>query len=164
VKNAYIIIGLVLFGIVACTSNANKATTQAQVLTPVPASKVTVNQVVTKDDLANLEKRVEHLGEQLSLIHEYNEGDYRFLLFIMDHDLDAAERGEEGFGSFTDCFVPNLADAMKLGAPRKDVEARINRMINLAKKSVYLSSYEADLAKAGGVKAIRSYVKGNAGI
>ena len=75
----------------------------------------------------------------------------------MDRDLDAVEQGREARGSFSDYFVPNAAKALKAGAARKDIATRIDRVIALAEKEIYLSSLVAQLMKEGGSAAVRSY-------
>lgn len=113
---------------------------------------------ILKTTQENLGARVEELTGGLHDIQEYINSEPRFLLFLMDRDLDAVERGEKSHGSFTDYFVPNATKALKAGATKKDIDIRINRVIALAEKNIYLSSFVEQLMKEGGAKAVRSYV------
>lgn len=106
----------------------------------------------------NLKAQTEGLAGEMHDFREYLESDHKFFLFLMDRDLDAVERGENSHGSFTDYFVPNATKALKAGATKKDIDIRINRVIALAEKNIYLSSFVEQLMKEGGAKAIRSYV------
>ncbi|PIU42567.1 MAG: hypothetical protein COS98_02270 [Parcubacteria group bacterium CG07_land_8_20_14_0_80_35_11] len=133
------IIGLVCLVAVGCTNNQ----------TPTPASSTVTQEEYTQ---------VVSLNEELNELLEYLENDFRFFLYLMDRDLDAVEQGREPRGSFSDYFVPNAAKALKAGASREDITTRIDRVVALAKKEIYLSGYVAQLMKEGGPTAVRSYV------
>lgn len=141
------IIGLVCLFAVGCTNNQ----------TPAPASSAEVATVTKDQDVDRLKAQVASINEELNELREYLENDSRFLLHLMDRDLDAAEQGRETRGSFSDYFVPNAAKALKAGASRKDVTARFDRVVALAEKGIYLSSFVAQLMKEGGPTAVRSY-------
>lgn len=127
---------------------------------------------ITQAEYDELKGRVDKLDEYVKGIEErtfprifqdlseieYMERDPRFLLWRMDRDLEAAEQGKETHGSFSDYFVPNAAKALEAGASRKDITTRIDRVIALAEKKIYLSGFVAQLMKEGGPTAVRSYV------
>ncbi|MBI2003805.1 MAG: hypothetical protein HYS78_02420 [Parcubacteria group bacterium] len=142
-KYTLCVIGLVCLA-VGCTDS--------QMPTETP-----VTTLVTTEQHEYLEARVDSLSRELRELREYLEDDPNFLLRVMDRDLDAAERGEEPRGSFSDYFVPNAAKALEAGATREDVNARIDRVIVLAEKGRYLSSFVSQLMKEGGPTAVRSY-------
>ncbi len=79
------------------------------------------------------------------------------ILKAMDHDLDAIEKGGNACGSFSDYFIPNASDAIRAGASRKAVNARIERAVALAAKGKFLSSYEAEIVRRDGPRAVREY-------
>ena len=139
------IISLVCLVVVGCTNNQ----------TP-PASNVAVV-TITQEEHDRLKAQVASLNEELNELYGYLESDPKFLLYLMDRDLDAAEQGRDTRGSFSDYFVPNAAKALKAGASRKDIAARIDRVVALAEKKVYLSSFVAQLMSEGGPTAVRSY-------
>jgi predicted nucleic-acid-binding protein len=136
------IIGLICLVIVA-VGCADKQT-------PAP---VVTSEIVTVSEVA-------YLNEELRELREYLENDPKFLLHLMDRDLDAVEHGRDARGSFSDYFVPNMAQALKAGASKKDVEDRLNRAIALAERELYLSSFIAQLMNEGGPDAVRSYAFG----
>lgn len=105
--------------------------------------------------IASLEEEVAALRADLARL----ETDPRFLLLEMDFDLDAIEKGEEPRGSFTDYFVVNAGRALEMGASRQEIEARVDRLIALADKGIYLSTFVERLVKEGGTNAVRQYVK-----
>ena len=76
----------------------------------------------------------------------------------MDADLDAVERGENPMGSFSDWFAINAGHAFANGASKKEIDARTERLISLAKQGKFLSSYLERLMNDGGAKAVRDYV------
>ncbi|MDO8505193.1 MAG: hypothetical protein Q7S48_01260 [bacterium] len=114
--------------------------------------------IIYKKAHENLKAQVEELAGELHNLQEYLNSDPRFFLFLMDRDLDAIERGDNSHGNFIDDFVPNAAKALKAGATRKEIDIRINRVIALAEKNIYLSSFVEQLMKEGGAKAVRAYV------
>ena len=126
--------------------------------TPAPPVKSDI--MVTQEEHECLKSEVACLNEELRELREYLENDPKFLLHLMDRDLDAVEQGRDARGSFSDYFVPNMAKAMEAGASKKDVEARLNRAIALAEKKLYLSSFIAQLMNEGGPEAVRSYAFG----
>lgn len=140
------IIGLVCLFAVGCTNNQ----------TPAPASSAEII-TVTQEEHDRLKAQITSLNEELNEFREYLENDPRFLLHLMDRDLDAAEREQETRGSFSDYFVPNAAKALRAGASKKDITARFDRVVALAEKEIYLSSFVAQLMKEGGPTAVRSY-------
>lgn len=142
------VIGLICLFAVGCTNNQ----------TPAPASNTSAEvTTVTKEEHDRLKAQVASLNEELNELREYLENDSRFLLHLMDRDLDAVERGQKTRGSFSDYFVPNAAKALKAGASRKDITTRFDRVVALAEKEIYLSSFVAQLMKEGGPAAVRSY-------
>ena len=76
----------------------------------------------------------------------------------MDQDLDDVERGENPVGSFSDWFAINAAEAAKNGASKKEIDARVERLIRLAKEGKPLSTFVITLMDDGGPAAIREYV------
>lgn len=112
--------------------------------------------VVTAKQYGKLEEQVNRLTTEVDHLQQYANSRPDFYLWAMDHDLAAAERGTIPYGSFTDYFVPNARNALQFGATRRAVEKRIDKLIVLAKKKVYISSYEARL---GSPAAIRAYVE-----
>lgn len=155
-KYALSIIGLVYLAIftVGCADKQ----------TPTPAtSDVATVTTVTQEEHEQLKSEVAYLNEELRELREYLENDPQFLLHLMDRDMDAVENGRNARGSFSDYFVPNMAQAMKAGASKKDVEARLNRAIALAERELYLSSFIAQLMEEGGPDAVRSYAFGGIG-
>jgi hypothetical protein len=81
------------------------------------------------------------------------------ILTAMDHDLDATAEGKNTCGSFTDYFVPNAADALRAGATKEQINARIQRAVALAEKGKFISSYERELFSDGGAQAVREYAQ-----
>jgi hypothetical protein len=138
------IIGLVcLVAAVGCTNNR----------TPTPTEVVTV----TQEEHNRLKSEVASLNEKLKELREYLGKDPEFFLYLMDCDLNAIERGQEARGSFSDYFVPNAARALEAGASRKDIATRLDKVVTLAEKGIYLSSYVAELMEKGGPSAVHSY-------
>jgi outer membrane murein-binding lipoprotein Lpp len=127
---------------------------------PAPTTS-TAATLATKTDVNNdivyLKADVNELKSEVTELREYLENDPRFLLRAMDRDLDSVESGREPRGSFSDYFVPNAAKALRAGASKKEVTSRIDRVIALAEKKVYLSSYVRELMETGGPAAVRSY-------
>lgn len=142
------IVGLVCL-IAGCTNNQTPASG-----TGTEAPKTTV---VTIEQHEDLKAQVDDLTGDLRMLEDYLDSDPKFLLRMMDRDLDAVERGENPRGSFSDRFVPIAAEALATGAAKKDVTARIDRVIALAEKEIYLSGFVAQLMKEGGPAAVRSY-------
>ncbi len=89
-----------------------------------------------------------------------NEKNMVALLAAMDYDLNQIESGKDPCGSFTDYFAVNGWYAIKAGASRAAVNQRVDRLIALAEKKIYLSGYEEGLVKDGGTAAIRKYMDG----
>jgi hypothetical protein len=138
------IIGLVcLVAAVGCTNNR----------TPTPMEVATV----TQEEHNRLKSQVASLNEELEELREYLGKDPEFFLYLMDYDLNAIERGQEARGSFSDYFVPNAARALKAGASRKDITTRLDRVVTLAEKEIYLSSFVTELMENGGPSAVHSY-------
>ena len=81
----------------------------------------------------------------------------RYWLQLMDNDIEAVSRGNEPSGSFTDVFVPNAGEALKLGATRREVNVRIERAVGLAKKGKYISLGMKRMMDEGGPVAVREY-------
>ncbi len=149
------IVGLVCL-IAGCANNQTPASG-----TGTEALKTTA---VTTEQHERLKVQVDGWTEELPRfigelhdLQEYLERDPNYLLYLMDRDLDAVERGENTRGSFSDYFVPNAVKALAAGATKKDIMTRIDRVIALAEKEIYLSGYVAQLMKEGGPAAVRSY-------
>ncbi len=149
-KHMLSVINLVcLVVLVGCASNQAPASdSSAKVAT------------VTQEDYNLLKEQVVSINEELGELREYLDSDPKFLLHLMDRDLDAAEQGRKTRGSFSDYFVPNAAKALRAGASRKDITTRFDRVVALAEKEIYLSSFVAQLMKEGGPAAVRSYADG----
>lgn len=106
----------------------------------------------------NLEGEVKALKDDSRMLQGYLERDKGFFLYLLDYDLDAVDKGElHPRGRFSDFFVPNLHGALRAGATREEVGARLDRLIALAKRGSYLSGSVKDLMGRGGAMAIREY-------
>ncbi len=90
-----------------------------------------------KDLKEELQHEIDDLRQEIEI---YKSTDPRFCLGLIDHDLDATEKDKERVGSFTDYFVLNGVCALKAGAKRSEVDARMGRVIALAKKGKFMSS------------------------
>jgi hypothetical protein len=102
-----------------------------------------------------LEDRIENQENFIANLKKSPE----FYLIIADAELNAAENGNQTFGSFTDFFVPILYDGYtRGGVPKEEIKKRIDRAIELAQKGKFISSYQADLYNAGGEEAIHQYI------
>jgi len=121
----------------------------------------------TSDDLKVLKARIDELEAKVAALTPQAEAetleseepnDPSALLQILDQDLDAVEQGGDPRGSFTDYFCPTLAKALEAGASRKQVDARINRLIQLADEDKFLSSYQINLWEKGGSEAVLAHV------
>ncbi|OGF52224.1 hypothetical protein A3I27_01375 [Candidatus Giovannonibacteria bacterium RIFCSPLOWO2_02_FULL_43_11b] len=104
-----------------------------------------------------LKEQFDALKTDVRTLEEYLEKDPRFLLSMMDRDLNATERGRDARGSFTDYFIPTAVEAIRIDAKKSEVNVRINRVIALAIQGKYLSGYAAQLTEKGGPDAIRAY-------
>lgn len=139
-KYASIIVGLFILIVAGCVAGCVDKQT--------PAS-------VTQEEHDRLKQEVTSLNEELRDLR-----DPRFLLHLVDRELDAVENGRNARGSFSDYFVPNAAKALEAGATKRDIEIRIDRVIALAEKDIYLSSLVAKLMDEGGPEAVHSYAFG----
>lgn len=111
-----------------------------------------------KKEFNRFKERVEGFEKELDVVYDFHEKDPKFLLFLLDHELDLVEDKGKTRGSFTDYFVVLLADALKAGAPKNEVFYRVDRLIVLAEQKKFLSSYEENLFMEGGSKAVREYI------
>ena len=141
------IIGLVCLLVAGCSTNYSG----------IDNTKVRRTTVVTTKQYEYLKAQLDDLARDLYEFENYLERDPKFLLYVMDHDLDAVERGGKPRGSFSDYFVPNMAKALAAGVAKKDVMARLDRVVALAEKKIYLSRFVAQLMEDGGPTAVRSY-------
>lgn len=87
----------------------------------------------------------------------FDSDDHRFVLRVMDAELDAVEVDQSPSGSFTDYFVPMMAKAIEAGASRGEVSQRLERLIDLAHDEKYFSGWVQGAMEEGGARAIRSY-------
>ncbi len=99
------------------------------------------------DEKKNLEKFISNLKKNPE-----------FFLFVLDTELSSAEKSEEPYGSFSDFFVPTINEALNAGVSRLEIQRRIDKLIQLANKGLFVSSYEEELFKDGGIKAIINYI------
>ena len=84
----------------------------------------------------------------------------RFILARLDQCLDAMTEywgDKPGCGSFTDWFQPELARALEVGASKKEIAVRLDRVFSMAKEGKYFSSYLRQIDNEG-PDALQEYI------
>ncbi len=130
---------------------------------PPPSQSVEETYASTVE-FEGLKRDVSNLYDRISELEKEIETNPDFFIRRMDRDLDLLEKGQNPHGSFSDYFVPNAMAALKAGAAKKEVLTRLERVVALAEKKVYLSSYVGQLVREGGIEAVRSYIEGATGL
>ena len=110
-----------------------------------------------QEKIDSLERENKTLSSDLGMLHRLLERDWRFLLREIDDSLDAVARDDTAATqeSYTDWFGPTLQDLQKRGVGKWRLQIRINRLLALAEKGKYLSSYEHELVTRGGMDELR---------
>jgi len=125
------------------------------------------NQTITEEVVRISQQEYDSLidqGQRLKNLKEYNEWlekyisnlkkNPSFFLLVLDSELSAIEKSQDPYGSFSDYFVPTIHEALDAGVSRIEIQKRINKLVQLANKGYFISSYEEELFKEGGAKAI----------
>lgn len=100
-----------------------------------------------------LEERIDDLEDRL------NEVVVESSLAELDAYLDALESGGDYRGSFTDVFMPTAYRAFEAGAWKGSIEARFDRLVELTRQGLYLSSYHTALVERDGIEGFETYLQ-----
>lgn len=112
-----------------------------------------------------LRSEVDYLARVLSQLEgwaDHPRGAYS--LYLLDHDLELVERGEEPRGSYSDFFVPNMSTALEAGATKEEVGARLERLISLAEAGKPTSSFVRSMMDDEGPAGVRAYAESWIGV
>lgn len=140
------------------TSCESKSGKRVRDMKNITASKTTV--LISQqeyDSLKNQAQQAKYLREGNESLDKFisnlKKNPYFFLL-VLDAELSAIEKNEEVHGSFSDFFIPTIHEALEAGVSRIEIQKRVNKLTKLANRGLFISSYEEELFKEGGTKAI----------
>lgn len=144
------LISVVIF--YSCESKSGKRQRVVSVQSKVEAEKK------VEDSLVFEIQKLKRQNEEMERFISYLKEDPELFLLILDAELEKIKKGEDTFGSFSDFFVPTIDDALKAGASIVAIRQRVNGLLDLAEDGLFLSTFEEDLYKKGGRRAILEYI------
>jgi hypothetical protein len=132
--------------------------TMSVVPTKTENSKLAPDSVIVAQSVPVINGQLDFMPD--SFCNELLDDTPEAILKAVDHDLDAVAAGRFPCGNFAENFVQHLENATAAGAASYEINARVDRLISLAEKGIFLSTFERYLFKEKGSRALREYAVG----